>query len=92
MRRGGLDVPNMGEGGGPSVEMDETYIGRISRCEASTGRQDHKYSGSDFIRPPKDGKVKKRKHFLTYRHFCYVRKISRHESLALTFPRRARLP
>jgi hypothetical protein len=36
MRRGGLDVPSMGEGGGP-VEVDETYLGRVKGTRVRRG-------------------------------------------------------
>ena len=42
MRRGGLDVPSMGDGGGP-VEMDETYIGRVKGARVGQGSTRHKY-------------------------------------------------
>jgi transposase-like protein len=42
MRRGGLDVPSMGSGGGP-VEMDESYVGRIKGVRVKCGGMRHKY-------------------------------------------------
>jgi transposase-like protein len=42
MRRGGLDVPTMGEGGGP-VEMDETYLGRVKGTHVRRGGMRHKH-------------------------------------------------
>src|SRR6202163_1521809 len=41
MRRGGLDVPTMGEGGG-AVEADETFIGRIKGVPVKGGGSKHK--------------------------------------------------
>jgi transposase-like protein len=41
MRRGGLDVPQMGSGGDP-VEVDETYIGRVKGVKVKQGSRYHK--------------------------------------------------
>jgi hypothetical protein len=43
MRRGGLDVPSMGEGGTP-VEADETYIGRVKGVNADPRSIRHKHA------------------------------------------------
>jgi transposase-like protein len=42
MRRGGLDVPSMGSGGG-AVEMDETYVGRVRGVKVKQGGTRHKH-------------------------------------------------